>query len=1328
MNSILYAIPVVIITLTAIFLVSNKLNPDTTNLLQRWFSQPRFQRAVNGLIWSPLIGFVLTWMIAPEWFRTDMDTHFLKYSLPALLTVTLCYMISTFCWTMGGMRLENMLFGGVCWLWGNLGVEMLFTENLVVPEIAVLVCRMDHTFLVNVTGLILHTGYKLLDRPHRKLIIAAYVWGFLLMFLTPGVQYYQDVPYHYYFGLYPRANSGFWLFGIIGTSVFVWLLWLLYRGHPSSLDKRDRFYLAVGLAISGLFNIGSIPPLVGLEVYPLGNFTFLPMLLCAYGIYRHDILKLNPYSRKRLADKAVRVTITTGYLLLIPVTVWALRGLTPEYVFQRLVPYGIPPLITFLTCLFLSMMLFRMSNKQPEAWVFNFYCLLYAFLNGDILLNGIVTSAETGLRLNRMDHFFLVFLIGLYVHLMFLATKETRYRWLITVAYGLSAVLVPLTQTPWYFKGMYQYYWGFFAQKDFLFDVISLLLTGTLIVGTWRFFRAYQRSTRLFDRHRLKFLGAGYLLTTILLFGNIPAIYGYEFYPTGNFTFIPLLIFAYGLLIHNRVELLQTLRFLLYWCGMAGFVVLVTLGFWKVEYFGATFAGHLSGGLLLLGSVSVFSRFWNAVLNLFLIAQTEVLREVFNVTMELLSQATRYRELYQFISYSLFQHLSSSRCTLLIQQGPELLFEGWSYLSFQRSFWGEADPVRDSERPVTIEATDPIFRLCRLKRNGFSLEQAEEWSFNQKHALHEEFSGTEWLQPLFQDDQLKGVILLGEKTSNALYSHAEQDFLLQLSLTLGPYLKNLELVQDMELKVKDRTREVERLNQLAHAVNSSLDMNVVIDAAMAALKQVFEFDQLFIFIANSRKQLATQRHMSRGLRSEQLHNAMNIGLNIETSYSVYVSTYLSNEFSYYPHITEELKQLFVPEDKAYIELDPVQGVLLYPLSVHNQPFGVLHFGSYQPFTMEEPTLYQIQQYVDQIATAIYNSNLYEQSQRDQIELARQHEALKQAQTQLVQAEKMSAIGVMVAGVAHEINTPAAAIQAAIHEIDRDYVQLMAGMTTILHDMPEETRELYLSACQIALGFSGEWNTEQQRQRAKGLQQILEQAGVAQARKISKDLVLSGFDAENLPLYLPLFQGQAGADIVRSLWQVANSRVHVNNIKVGIDRIVTLVRAFKHHARVDSVQLVETSLQSDLEETLVLLHNKLKRGVTVHRELADLPPYRCYADQLNQVWMNLINNAIQAMGGKGELWVRTRRVNDPMGSCWNVVEIEDNGPGIPPEVLPRIFEAFFTTKAKGEGTGLGLSIVKDIVEKNHQGMIEVESVPGKTCFRVLLPLDLQKSQG
>ncbi len=180
---------------------------------------------------------------------------------------------------------------------------------------------------------------------------------------------------------------------------------------------------------------------------------------------------------------------------------------------------------------------------------------------------------------------------------------------------------------------------------------------------------------------------------------------------------------------------------------------------------------------------------------------------------------------------------------------------------------------------------------------------------------------------------------------------------------------------------------------------------------------------------------------------------------------------------------------------------------------------------------------------------------------------------------------------------------------------------------------------------------------------------------------------------------------------------------VAEIGLGTGRIVELVKALKTYTYMDQAPVQSVDVREGLDNTLIILHNKLKRGVTVIREYAeDLPVIQAYAGELNQVWTNIIDNAIDAMDGDGTLIVRARHEGR-----WVVVEIEDNGPGIPEENQSKIFDPFFTTKAPGEGTGLGLNISRNLIVQKHQGQMTVKSKPGSTCFAVRLANGFQSCE-
>ena len=228
--------------------------------------------------------------------------------------------------------------------------------------------------------------------------------------------------------------------------------------------------------------------------------------------------------------------------------------------------------------------------------------------------------------------------------------------------------------------------------------------------------------------------------------------------------------------------------------------------------------------------------------------------------------------------------------------------------------------------------------------------------------------------------------------------------------------------------------------------------------------------------------------------------------------------------------------------------------------------------------------------------------------------------------------------------------------------------------------------------------------------------LLRSHGLNDLWQLAADLAKKNIRPEALEsLFAALDADTARAALVRIAASVEIANL-LNEIESSTSRISDLVCAIKEYTHMDQAPVQNVDIVKSLETTLTILNHKLKRGITVQRDYQRTPfLVNSFGSELNQVWTNIIDNAIDAMGGKGELRVRTYRDD----SCV-VVEIADNGPGISSEVQPHIFEPFFTTKGVGEGTGLGLDTVQRIVKK-HRGNIQVTSEPGDTRFQVWLPL-------
>jgi signal transduction histidine kinase len=228
---------------------------------------------------------------------------------------------------------------------------------------------------------------------------------------------------------------------------------------------------------------------------------------------------------------------------------------------------------------------------------------------------------------------------------------------------------------------------------------------------------------------------------------------------------------------------------------------------------------------------------------------------------------------------------------------------------------------------------------------------------------------------------------------------------------------------------------------------------------------------------------------------------------------------------------------------------------------------------------------------------------------------------------------------------------------------------------------------------------------------------LQDAGVEDPWELAPALASAGLDEAWLDRVVGC-TGPAAPYALRWLSTVLDVEGLVGEIRSSAGRISELVGAMKDYSHLDKAPLEEIDIHDGLESTLIIFVHKLKQGVKVVRDYdRALPKVLARGGELNQVWTNIIDNAIDAMGGKGTLTIRTARDRDCV-----LVEIGDTGPGIPAELQRRIFEPFFTTKDVGEGTGLGLDISYRIVVRRHHGDIRVESKPGDTRFQVWIPID------
>jgi len=381
-----------------------------------------------------------------------------------------------------------------------------------------------------------------------------------------------------------------------------------------------------------------------------------------------------------------------------------------------------------------------------------------------------------------------------------------------------------------------------------------------------------------------------------------------------------------------------------------------------------------------------------------------------------------------------------------------------------------------------------------------------------------------------------------------------------------------------------------------------------------------------------------------------------------------------------------------------------------------QVTGVLPFSRMKQFTISARALTDVR--VLRFPSSLFPELIQKMPELTQRLVGLMSDRIRETTRMEQQRDRLASLGKLSAGLAHELNNPASAAKRAASQLREILIRI--------RDASHELGRRDLTAAQKSEIEKMEASFVKHDEPPPDpltmadledqIDSLLRSHGQNDLWQMAADLARKNVKPEALEsLFAHLDADTARAALVRIAASLDIATL-LNEIESSASRISDLVGAIKEYTYMDQTPVQKVDIVKSLETTLTIMNHKLKHGVVVRREYQKIPLLvNSFGSELNQIWTNLIDNATDAMGGKGELRIKTYREDNCV-----VVEIDDNGPGIPPEIQSHIFEPFFTTKGVGNGTGLGLDTVQRIVKK-HRGNIQVISKPGETSFQVRLPL-------
>ncbi len=1196
------------------------------------------------------------------------------FLIPPILFLITGVSLGVFSLFKGKRQFENVLFALICF-WYSLLMPAFISHHIFKGNIPLImqIERAIHVLYVFGPAILILFVHTLVNKKNRFIEIGAFAVC-LVISLSVFTDYYFYGMWEYNWGYIAKGGIFLQLFGILAMGAIVYALVLSINKLKTDIDNHKRLkikFIMFGILTIGVLTIGNMPALNGIGIYPPGNFAFIPIIFMAWGIFRHDAIRINIYARRRIAGTIVKIFAAAGLLIALPVSWWALGSYSFEHIFSRTIPDGIPPLISFLCCIFLSFLSLRMGENRKDSIIFSIIMFAYAMLSIDIFLNCIVTVPETGLSISRLSHMFVVFLPALGTHLIRVVTNRNSERQLLYGNYLISTVLLFFTQSPYYLQDMYVYSWGLFAKKAVLFDFMIIISTLALVYNIVILSSALRRSDNPYYRHRFLFLLIGSVCTALLSLGNIPAMNGYDIYPAGNFVFIPVTFFAIALFRYNIPELIRFAGKFFYF-SLMGIAVSAALYLLTIRHSDRYITLY---SLISISGILIFNFFLRQLRDAITGSEYKKLKLAFENLSDRLSRIQNFDEIAECLSNSFFNDLASARCAVLIYDEKTGQYEGKEIINMQHGFLSRLDTFKN--RPVSIirDSNALLDYICDM-HTPVMQEEIEHWILNNEIEieLNNPLRTAEIVLPVFFENRLSALILLAAKNDGTIYSANETGFLYQLGINLGAYIENAGILQRLEETLEERTRNlIDSESKYRHFVENA---NEIIYKADVSGNFIYSNPAFQKMLEYSEEEIRTLHYLdlippdNRDSESEFYNEQLN--------------NKIDNTSRVLPVITKSGKILWIEQNVKSIK-DEDGNIIEFDSIVHD----ITERKAAEDALRESEMHYQ--QLMENVSDCVFI-----------IKQDGHFSYFNSALTRMTGIPQSEMVGTHFLHVVHpEYRQQLMEFyKKQLNEnIETTYTEFPTSIKGNISWLGQTVRMIRNKQGEIE--FYGITRDISAVKKAEDDRRGLEEAKTRFFANISHEI--------RTPLTLMLgpiesvLQGDYGMEVGTDFFK----NLHRNTIS-----LLRLVNNLLDFSKIEAGKMSLMVQEGDIVYFArhyfndIQMAGKSKNITLDFSSSADSIMVFFDPERMDKVFMNLLSNALKFTFSGGKISIALTEDND-----YCRITVSDTGEGIPEKNIESIFDRFsqadITTTRKHDGTGIGLALAKELVEL-HGGSVTVES--------------------